>query len=153
MNKKEFEKVFAAAAEKSGVAGMTRDYQLAENLQSMMIDLRDKLYPTEQPSEGLEKAADYYLDNAPTAELMCGSYDGPDVYNAFVAGANWQKEQMLKNVVLETVVMKDDDGDGIETPYEEWLTLENTEIPSLPENIDLKDGDKVKILIIKEDEQ
>jgi hypothetical protein len=73
--------------------------------------------PAEQPSEELEKAADYYLDNVPTAELMYGSYEGPDVHDAFVAGANWQKEQMMKIGI-------DVNGDG-----------------------------KVKILIIKEDEQ
>ncbi len=92
------------------------------------------------------------LDTA-VRDWICGHADGEKILakDAFKAGANWQREQMLKNVVLETVVMKDDDGDGVETPYEEWLTLENTEIPSLPENIDLKDGDKVKILIIKEE--
>lgn len=77
-----------------------------------------------------------------------------EIKPAFIAGAKWQREQMLKKcVVLETVVMKDCDGDGIETPYAEWLTLENTEIPSLPDNIDLEEGDKVKLIIIKEDNQ
>lgn len=61
------------------------------------------------------------------------------------------REEMMKNTVLETKVMMDSDGDGIETPYEEWLTLENTEIPYIPDNLGLKDGDKVKILIVKEE--
>ena len=73
------------------------------------------------------------------------------IVSEFIKGAEWQKQQMMKNTVLETKVMMDCDGDGIETPYEEWLTLENTEILSLPDNIGLKDGDKVKIIIIKED--
>lgn len=60
------------------------------------------------------------------------------------------EEAAMKNVVLETKVMKDSDGDGIDTPYEEWLTLEDTEIPFIPDNIGLKDGDKVKIIIIKQ---
>lgn len=59
-------------------------------------------------------------------------------------------EEVMKNVVLETKVMKDSDGDGIDTPYEEWLTLEDTEIPFIPDNIGLKDGDKVKVIIIKQ---
>lgn len=65
--------------------------------------------------------------------------------------AEWQKEQILKNVVLETKVMEDSDGDGIETPYEKWLTLENTEIPFIPENIGLKDGDKIKVIVFKDE--
>ena len=60
------------------------------------------------------------------------------------------EEAVRKNVVLETKVMKDSDGDGIDTPYEEWLTLEDTEIPFIPDNIGLKDGDKVKVIIIKQ---
>lgn len=63
------------------------------------------------------------------------------------------REELIKNTVLETKVMMDCDGDGIETPYEEWLTLENTEIPSLPDNLGLKEGDRVKIIIVKEEQQ
>jgi hypothetical protein len=70
-----------------------------------------------------------------------------------LAGMNRMKEEMMKDAVLETKVMIDCDGDGIETPYEEWLTLENTEIPSLPDSLGLKDGDKVKIIIVKEEQQ
>lgn len=60
-------------------------------------ELREELdsTPAEQLSEELEKAADYYLDNVPTAELMYGSYEGPDVHDAFVAGARWQKDQFI----------------------------------------------------------
>ena len=63
------------------------------------------------------------------------------------------REELIKNTVLETKVMMDCDGDGIETPYEEWLTLENTEIPYIPNNLGLKEGDKVKIIIIKSEQQ
>ncbi len=70
--------------------------------------------------------------------------------NLMLAGVEKMKEEMMKNVVLETKVMKDNDGDGIDTPYEEWLTLEDTEIPFIPDNIGLKDGDKVKVIIIKQ---
>ena len=65
----------------------------------------------------------------------------------FVAGA--AKEEFMKNVVLETEVLRDSDGDGVDTPYESWLTLADTEIPELPESLGLKEGDKVKILIVK----
>ena len=70
--------------------------------------------------------------------------------HAMLAGMEKMKQEMMKNVVLETKVMKDNDGDGIDTPYEEWLTLEDTEIPFIPDNIGLKDGDKVKVIIIKQ---
>ena len=143
MNKQEFEKVIAAAAEKSGVAGMARDYQLAENLQSMMIDLRDKLYPTEQPSEGLEKAADYYLDNAPTADFMEGSYDGPQVLDAFRAGANWQKEQMMEQAI-DAVIVNDETSGCVVDCEQGCLVLEPHTYPL---------GQKLKLLIIKEEEQ
>lgn len=103
-----------------------------------------------------------------------------DNIDAFIAGAEWQKqkdledslksdmtmpnkfyekgrfdmrEEMMKNTVLETEVLMDCDGDGIETPYEEWLTLENTEIPYIPNNLGLKEGDKVKIIICKTEQQ
>lgn len=83
------------------------------------------------------------------SEYDDGRFDQTELEWAFEAGAVWMKEQLLKNVVLETKVMKDADGDGIETPLEEWLTLENTEIPYIPENLGLKDGDKVKLILIK----
>ena len=62
-----------------------------------------------------------------------------------------QKFLLDENTVLETTVIKESDGDGIETPYEEWLTLEDTEIPFILNNIGLKVGDKVKIIVLKEE--
>mgnify|MGYP007013874508 CR=1 FL=1 len=111
-----------------------------------------KSLPEEPIENDLEKEFNHFLDEIEGVPRMYHPEEqiewGKDIAQHF---ANWQRKKMLKNIVLETVVMKDDDGDGIETPYEEWLTLENTEIPSLPENIDLKDGDKVKVIIIKEE--
>jgi hypothetical protein len=74
------------------------------------------------------------------------------IRDAAIEMALWQKEQMMKGLCYETKVYRDEEGDGIDTPIESWLALENNEITNLP-NIGLKDGDKVKILIIKEDEQ
>lgn len=57
-------------------------------------------------------------------------YD-PDKYNGFIAGANWQKKQMMKGVV-EGTVLPGSNGTLIDTtPY--------------------SDGDKVKVIVIKED--
>jgi hypothetical protein len=61
-------------------------------------------------------------------------------------------ELLRENTVLETKVMLDSDGDGIEYPCEEWLTLEDSEIPIISENIGLKDGDNVKLIIVKTNE-
>lgn len=121
-----------------------------ENRFSIIVDLADpedaaSAYYERYEASIPEERVDYYGNDTEANE---------EIKPAFIAGAKWQREHMLKKcVVLETVVMKDCDGDGIETPYAEWLTLENTEIPSLPDNIDLEEGDKVKLIIIKEDNQ
>lgn len=65
------------------------------------------------------------------------SEGNPNVAPAFEAGAKWQKEQMMKDAVdAEAVYMT---GEG---------TLFNPEV--LPDNI--KPGDKVKVIIVKEEE-
>lgn len=146
MTKEEFERVFAAAAEKSGVAGMARDYQFAENLQRMMIDLRDKLCASEQPSEELEEAFDEVLPN-PNWYI---SNDGEDAYNVkqmkemFNAGANWQKEQIMKSAI---------DGCQIKRNGYTQVKVLNGFSTTCETIQKFKDGDKVKILIIKEDKQ
>jgi hypothetical protein len=100
----------------------------------------------EPTSNDLEEAAKKYAMKEYPWQHGYESWNSP--IKDFKAGAEWQKQQMIKDVVLETKVMMD--CDGIETPYEEWLTLENTEIPYIPDNLGLKEGDKVKIIIVKE---
>jgi hypothetical protein len=56
----------------------------------------------------------------------------------------------MKGFCYETKVYRDEEGDGIDTPIESWLALENNEITNLP-NIGLEDGDTVKVIIVKED--
>lgn len=129
-------------------------YSLSEyenGRRSAMYDIRKQLIeyinslPAEQPGEELEEAADIYA-NKQGLELK------PFARMFFIAGAQWQKEQIMKGLCLETKVYRDEEGDGIDTPIESWLALENNEITNLP-NIGLKDGDKVKVIIVKEDEQ
>lgn len=98
--------------------------------------------PAEQPSEDLEKAANIYA-NKQGLELK------PFASKFFKSGAQWQKEQMMKGFCYETTVYRDEEGDGIDTPIESWLALENNEITNLP-NIGLKEGEKVKVIIVKE---
>lgn len=142
MNKQEFEQVFAAAAEKSGVAELARKNQFAENLETMMCELRDKFnfLPAEQPNMELEDAADAYANANPGIYRENGrlfdDYDKPK--NDFIAGANWQKQQMLKSAV--NGIMDCDDSN-------EWVEIIDRFIVT-----PARAGEKVKILIIKEDE-
>ena len=102
-----------------------------------------------------EETVSEELDEAAKADAMIERPDDTEVgydlnrYGGFISGAQWQKEQLMKNVVLETEVLRDSDGDGVDTPYESWLTLANTEIPELPESLGLEEGDKVKVIIVK----
>lgn len=100
--------------------------------------------PDEKPSEDLEAEIDRYFKDDKWFSTPLG-----DIARHF---ANWQKEQMMKGFCYETTVYRDEEGDGIDTPIESWLALENNEIMNLPD-IGLKDGDKVKVIIVKEDEQ
>lgn len=68
---------------------------------------------------------------------------------AFYLGAQCQKEQMLKNVVLETTIIKDWDGCAEDGNYSEWLAYEDDEVINMPEWCE--EGDKVKMILIKGD--
>ena len=70
---------------------------------------------------------------------------------AFKAGAEWMREQMMKGLCYETEIYIDDDGDGIETEFVQWPALKCSEIYKLPEDMEFNEGDKVKIIIVKED--
>ncbi len=98
-------------------------------------------FQSEKPSEELEEAAEEYS----------GKSSHP-LNNAFKDGANWRIEQIMQGLCYETKVYRDEEGDGIDTPIESWLALENNEITNLP-NIGLKEGDRVKIIIVKDNEQ
>ncbi len=62
--------------------------------------------------------------------------------------ANWQKEQMTKDVVLETAIIRNDDGCAEDGNYSSWLEYEENEITKMPKWA--KEGDKVKLIAIKE---
>lgn len=75
-----------------------------------------------------------------------------NVERACVEMAQWQREQIMKGLCFETKVYLEDDGCAEDFNYMEWLDLENKEITELPiEALVLKDGDKVKVIIVKED--
>lgn len=127
MDKQEFEKVFAAAAEKSGIAELARKNQFAENLEAMMFELRDKLNSLHTEEE-LNKEIDRFL-----ADNVGKINNVGQIARHF---AQWQKEQMMKSAI-EVKINRD--------------TLYNLK-PIIHEKYqDLKIGNK--ILIIKEDKQ
>lgn len=132
------------------------EYQdFSKFLLDFVIDSINSL-PAEHPSEELEKVAKEYVKENCILPEDCN--DGDNSYYeectaaVFKDGAQWQKEQMMKGLCYETKVYRDEEGDGIDTPIESWLALENNEIRNLP-NIGLEDGDKVKVIIVKEDKQ
>ena len=89
-------------------------------------------------SEGLEEAAtlyakeEYSRKNPATLPDRCIGCYAPIMYT-FKAGAKWQKEQMMVNAV-----------DGIARPND-------NEIWCILDSFNLKDGDKVRVIVIKED--
>lgn len=92
----------------------------------------------EQPSEELEDASKRYADNE--------EY-GDDAYfaikTAFKAGAHWQKEQILKSAIGAVIV--NDETSGCVVDCEQGcLVLEPHTYPI---------GQKLKIIIVKEDKQ
>ena len=89
----------------------------------------------EEPSEDLEKAATEYAKLRETPELQSSRYF------SFIAGANWQKAQMIRDVVEGKIYGY---YDGSFELIASWLDL--------PKESIFKDGDKVKIIIVKEDD-
>ncbi len=77
-------------------------------------------------------------------------YSHPEL--AFKAGAEWMYNELMKGLCFETKVYLESDGCAEDFNESEWLDLENTEITELPvDALRLKAGDKVKIIIVKED--
>lgn len=74
-----------------------------------------------------------------------------EIEEAYYQGTELKKQQLLKYAVLETTVIRDSDGDGIDSELSSWLTLEQTEITDIPESLGLQEGDKVRVYVFKED--
>ena len=101
-----------------------------------------ELMPDEEPSDELEEAAEKQINEA----LFKWSYDDEDgieqyVHDAFIAGAGWQKGQMMKDAVEGFIICYNDDTYAVES-----CCLDNKEHhhPS---------GDKVKLIIVKQDDR
>ena len=89
---------------------------------SSLLDFIDSL-PEEPVSEDLKKFAEEWDESLYRSD-------------AVIAGAKWHKQQMMKDAIEGYV-------DMLEFPDKTWI-----ELSAIP--MDLKDGDKVKLIIIKE---
>lgn len=117
-----------------------------------------------KPSEDLEKAAENYIAPIENDEgLDYINFNGRDIKDAFIAGAKWQKGQMMAEW------LKDRDGcfwDGVnegKKAMREQMMKDAVEGRAHPEECEIwvnllgygykyKDGDKVKIIILKDAE-
>ena len=107
------------------------------NIEKTLVEIA-----SQQPNMELEDAADAYADANPGIYRendggLFDDYDKPK--NDFIAGANWQKQQLLKSAI--NGIMDCDDSN-------EWVEITDRFIVT-----PARAGEKVKILIIKEDEQ
>lgn len=96
--------------------------------------------------EDFEEAAIQYAmhkkkseDKEMETELPMGAYYLAK--DSFIAGAKWQKEQIMKDAVEGHIVSKNDGWNSIELP--------STFFGELSKNY--KDGDKIKVIIVKEE--
>lgn len=104
---------------------------------SFLDTLEMKEVEEEPISNDLEEAADNYVGHAPEIDedLSCFTKR-----NAFIAGAQWQKERILNNATEREVKV-----DVCGYPY-----IDFTELYDYDKDIPLaKEGDKVKLVIVK----
>lgn len=91
----------------------------------------------------LEDAADNYISPIENEQgLSFIGFSGQDIKDAFIAGAEWQKEQMMEEAVEAKIYGYDD---GSFELIASWLDM--------PKNSIYKDGQKVRIIIVEEDKQ
>lgn len=89
----------------------------------------------EEPvSEDLEEAVNAYIGYAPEVDESSSTYGKRQ---AFKAGAEWQKQQMMKNAVKGGCFSYRNGYKHISCDIDEKLT-------------DIKFGDKIKVIVIKE---
>ena len=100
----------------------------ASELEALLTEFAEKLQ--EPASEDLEQAAEEYV----TKEGYLAGLHYNSMVRSFKAGANWQREQMMKDAVEGRMKLN-----HIVVSYAELAK-------SFPTG---KDGDKVKVIIIK----
>jgi len=114
----------------------------------------------EPVSEDLEEAAWFYADRKACLDKSVFTqkevnekrskleYNWEDIRIAFKAGAQWQKEQMLKDMLLGYVCFN-------QTAHSEQLPdhciITDEETKEIFDKRGLKEGDRVKVIIIKDE--
>ena len=113
----------------------------------------------------LDEAADKYLDTQDIAEMFCGDYEGWQIVDAFKAGAEWQKKRFEAEYELDWITDLKKDLYELGRKYEReqmmkdavegYVTLTLTGAPTVAATIKEGDnigiGDKVRIIIVKEE--
>ena len=104
--------------------------------------------PEEPISEDLEEAAEAFYDNCNIAKSSWWDEDilhkMSESKETFIAGAEWQKQKMVKDAVEGEVVYKIGNAEIAPTDVRYKVMSDRVYIPNV------KLGDKVKIIIIKE---
>ncbi len=111
-----------------------------------LLDFIDSL-PKEPTSSDLEEAADNFCENIKDKCHML-----PDMkiiaFHTFKAGASWQKQQMMMKDAIDAKIVPANLG---ETEFCTDCYDEVECVTKLVRENNLKIGDKVKLLVIKED--
>ena len=115
-------------------------FQYSDTILSDLLSFLDTL--SEAPNKSLEEAAEKYRRESYRKSVMPNT-DGPipeyggNVKDAFIAGAEWQKSQMMKEAVEGYVNYYEDSGGILMAEAQVGCPYHN--------------GDKVKIIIVKEE--
>ena len=100
--------------------------------------------PEEPASEDLEEAThkysrEWYAKRIGTNPKCNGCYS--HIKDAFTAGAKWQKQQIMKDAVEGVIDIR------------KWPAKAQVEFYDRLPDFDVRTGDKVKIIIVKEEQQ
>ena len=117
--------------------------------------LRDS---TKMIDKSLEEAAETHVKNKYCLTKLLGT-EIREAVNDFIAGAEWQKSQMP--MPEDTILFQKGVAEGRRLEREDSVECEVTDVGLNyidlavfeAESLGLKDGDKVKLIIIKDDEQ
>lgn len=117
------------------------DYQFLSEIEELI-----KALPEEPVSEYLEEAAEMFIDSLIPTEVdtvtpFAAEYVIGLLNKAIEFGANWQKEQLMAKAVDGFVIEDIEEGNGDFLLSADYLS----------KDMGLKDRQKVKVIVIKED--